>query len=87
MALQGIDAITSSNMEKTDDGMWKVVINTSGDRDIREELFYALSERKLPIMYLNKKESSLEEIFLELTESQNDEKESNKEEEENVSNL
>ena len=87
MALQGIDAITSSNMEKTDDGMWKVVINTSGDRDIREELFYALSERKLPIMYLNKKESSLEEIFLELTESQNDEKESNKEEEDNVSNL
>ena len=67
--------------------MWKVVINTSGDRDIREELFYALSERKLPIMYLNKKESSLEEIFLELTESQNDEIESNKEEEENVSNL
>ncbi len=36
--------------------------------DIREEVFYALAEAKLPIMQMTCLEKSLEDIFLELTE-------------------
>lgn len=37
-------------------------------RDIREDIFYALADARLPIMALQQSEKSLEDIFLELTE-------------------
>lgn len=43
------------------------VIITEQDVDIREKLFYALAENKLPIMQLTRNVKSLEDIFLEVT--------------------
>lgn len=37
-------------------------------KDIREDIFYALADARLPIMALQQSEKSLEDIFLELTE-------------------
>ncbi len=50
----------------------RVVIETEANKDIREELFYALAEKKLPIMSMNRLEESLEDVFLALTELDTD---------------
>ena len=44
-----------------------VMLNTEGEEDIRENLFYWLAEAKMPIMELTVVEKSLEDVFLELT--------------------
>ena len=49
-------------------GAVKAVIRTEAGEDIREDLFYALAENKMPILSMNRVEKSLEDIFLELTE-------------------
>ena len=55
------------------EGCVNVTLNTEGDDDIREELFYRLALEKLPIMELSLAEKTLEDVFLELTgEEQND---------------
>ena len=41
----------------------------TGDADPREEIFYALSEAKLPLFAMRSLEVTLEEIFLQLTEN------------------
>lgn len=48
-------------------GCVTVLIRTKGNADIREELSMKLYENKMPIMGMNLKEHSLEDIFLELT--------------------
>ena len=55
------------------EGCVNVTLNTESDEDIREELFYRLASEKLPIMELSLAEKTLEDVFLELTEEeQND---------------
>lgn len=44
-----------------------VTLNTEGEEDSRENLFYWLAEAKMPIMELTAVEKSLEDVFLELT--------------------
>ena len=46
----------------------KLKLLSEEDRDVREDIFYALAEAKLPIMEMIHSEKSLEDIFLELTE-------------------
>ena len=45
----------------------EVLVETSKDVDVREELFYALADKKMPIVEMYYKGKSLEDIFLELT--------------------
>lgn len=59
-----------------------VLIRTKDNADIREELSMKLYEKKLPIMGMNLQEHSLEEIFLELTERDDDITETSGEEKE-----
>ena len=44
-------------------------IREGAGQDVREGLFYALAEKKMPILSLERSGESLEEIFLQLTES------------------
>lgn len=44
-------------------------IREGAGQDVREGLFYALAEKKMPILSLERSGGSLEEIFLQLTES------------------
>ena len=48
-------------------------IHESAGQDIREPLFYALAEKKMPILSMERSGESLEEIFLQLTEKTGEE--------------
>lgn len=89
-----ISDIKNINTYKVESGKEKgsveAVIETEVDVDIREELFYSLAEKKLPILEMQLSEKSLEDIFLELTQDSTEEaeeKEEMQEEEVNDSNL
>lgn len=53
--------------EGASEGCCNVLVRTDRERDIREELFYLLAERRLPILSMALTERTLEDIFLELT--------------------
>ena len=59
---------------------WNVNVSTNEDRDVREEVFFKMADAKCPILEMQSKKVSLEEIFLELTE---DDKKTDKKEGEN----
>lgn len=50
-------------------GIWDVKLSTDELSDIREQIFYKMAEMNCPILEMHSKKISLEEIFLELTES------------------
>ena len=47
---------------------WNVTLSTKEDMDIREEVFFRMADAHCPILEMQSKKVSLEEIFLELTE-------------------
>ena len=47
---------------------WSIKLSTEENTDIREEIFYKMAENHYPILEMQSKKVSLEEIFLELTE-------------------
>ena len=65
---------------------WNVMLSTKEDMDIREEVFFKMADAHCPILEMQSKKVSLEEIFLELTEDdkkKKNEKETEKKEGEN----
>lgn len=54
---------------------WKVKVSVDHAEDIREKIFYKMAEKKCPILEMQLKKVSLEEIFLELTENDKEEQE------------
>lgn len=49
-------------------GITKLKVISKENADVREQVFYALADAKLPILQMTHAEKSLEDIFLELTE-------------------
>lgn len=76
--IPGVEDLEKVNVDGLDEDCVKVHMIAGGDVDIRENVFYALAESRLPIMEMHYAKKSLEDIFLELTE---------KEETENVGDL
>jgi ABC-2 type transport system ATP-binding protein len=54
-------------LEKQDEGTVEVKIKTKSDEDIREELSYTFAENKCPILSMHTSSISLEDVFLQLT--------------------
>lgn len=50
-----------------EDGTVKAQIEVKGAEDIREQIFFAFAEKKMPLQTLKLNKSTLEDIFLELT--------------------
>lgn len=74
--LQKIKGIESYRIENAEEaGSVRIRVETVGDKDMRKELSLALSKENMPILSMNRIEKSLEDIFLELTENEVDEKE------------
>ncbi|MDE6846918.1 MAG: ABC transporter ATP-binding protein [Lachnospiraceae bacterium] len=74
--LQGMAEVESYEIEEAQEsGAVCVRINATDNADIRKELSLALSGAGLPILSMNRLEKSLEDIFLELTESEGTEEE------------
>ena len=57
----------SITADKDQDG-WAVKLSTEENTDIREEVFFKMAENHYPILEMQSRKVSLEEIFLELTE-------------------
>ena len=55
-----------------ENGFCHISIETTANRDIREELFYACGAAKLPIYEMVLSQVTLEDVFLELTEAGED---------------
>lgn len=64
--LADVDSIEHKGADR--DGCVQLTIISKDNKDIREEVFYALADARLPIMSMAHTEKSLEDIFLELTE-------------------
>ncbi len=73
----GDRAVVTAFDRMMDDSVWQGTVETEGHTDIREELFYLLADEKCPLLEMTQTKLSLEDIFLELTED--DEKEQNTE--------
>lgn len=60
--------ISKSVIEASEEeGCVKVHINGKAEKDLREDLFYAFANAKLPLLELKAVSSSLEDVFLKLT--------------------
>lgn len=68
--LDGLEEIEGSSLEKISETQTKAAIKTGEDCDIREKLFYLLADARLPLMDMHVTTKSLEDIFLELTDSE-----------------
>lgn len=53
--------------DSNEEGCVNVTVKSATDVDVREELFYKLSDAKCPIMMMTSSNMSLEDVFLELT--------------------
>ncbi|MFV0341703.1 MAG: ABC transporter ATP-binding protein [Anaerocolumna sp.] len=71
-ALGKIQEITKIDIDKKQEEIVKVSVYSTEEHDIREAVFYALSDAKCPIMDMHSQKMSLEDIFLSLTQSGND---------------
>ncbi|MBO5337357.1 MAG: ATP-binding cassette domain-containing protein [Lachnospiraceae bacterium] len=68
MELEEVESVENKGI--TEENCVKLSVLSKNNVDIRESLFYALAEAKLPIMAMSHLEKSLEDIFLELTREQ-----------------
>ena len=66
-ALNALDAKEIQYENTPNEEQIKVKITTEKDKDIREELFYALAKANCPILELTSSSMSLEDVLLELT--------------------
>lgn len=66
--LEQISGIASFQVEDSEEAdACDANIQTEGETDIREQLFYRLAEQKMPLLRLQHTHVSLEDVFLELT--------------------
>ena len=72
--LKEIDKVKETELVfNEEEGAWNVSVSTEEQEDIREEVFLKMAELHCPILEMKSKKVSLEEIFLELTESEKNE--------------
>lgn len=66
--LEVLPRVESIEDRGTREGLSRVKVISKDNTDVREEVFFALADARLPIMELSCDQKSLEDIFLELTE-------------------
>ena len=65
--LDRIDQVKRVEYTLLEDGTVRAQIEAKGSGDIRERIFHAFADQKMPLLTLKLNKSTLEEIFLELT--------------------
>lgn len=65
--LDRIDQVKHVEYTLLEDGTVRAQIEAKGSGDIRERIFHAFADQKMPLLTLKLNKSTLEEIFLELT--------------------
>lgn len=90
LALEKLDGVKDVKLDSSqEDHVYKVSLNTKENADVREDIFYSMVKADCPILEMQSKKVSLEEIFLELTESEKQDKQVDSETDsaENVENV
>ena len=64
--IEGVKSVTTADAKE--EYAWNVTVSTNEDSDVREEVFFKMADAKCPILEMQSRKVSLEEIFLELTE-------------------
>ncbi len=64
--IEGVKNVTAAYAKE--EYAWNVTLSTKEDIDVREEVFFKMADAHCPILEMQSKKVSLEEIFLELTE-------------------
>ena len=64
--IEGVKNVTAADAKE--EYAWNVTVSMNEDRDVREEVFFKMADVHCPILEMQSKKVSLEEIFLELTE-------------------
>ena len=81
--LSSIDGITDCQQISDEDGVFTVSLTVTKERDLRDDIFFAMAERRIPVLTMETEELDLEDIFLTLTGNRNaDEEEASDEDEE-----
>ena len=66
--IRSLPSLLSSEVEQSEEaGCTKALLTVKGRADIREDIFWAFSRNKLPLLRLANTRTTLEDIFLELT--------------------
>ena len=77
-ALESVESVKEVTVKKdtksTEEGVYSVTVGTEENTDVREKVFYSMVNADCPILEMQSKKVSLEEIFLELTESEKKDK-------------
>ena len=70
-ALEAVEGVTEVTLKKSqEEGVYGVTVGTKENTDVREKVFYSMVNAGCPILEMQSRKVSLEEIFLELTESE-----------------
>ena len=78
VVLKSVPEISSVKYEETDEHTTLAYIESKDGTDLREKLFYTFADAKIPLLTLRLNKSSLEDIFLELTQGGKKQKEAEK---------
>ena len=74
--IEGVKNVTAADAKE--EYAWNVTVSMNEDRDVREEVFFKMADVKCPILEMQSRKVSLEEIFLELIEDDKKSKTSDK---------
>lgn len=78
VVLKSVPEISSIKYEETDEHTTLAYIESKDGTDLREKLFYTFADARIPLLTLRLNKSSLEDIFLELTQGGKKQKEAEK---------
>lgn len=74
-ALEAVEGVKEVTVKKSpEEGVYAITVGTEENMDVREKVFYSMVNAGCPILEMQSRKVSLEEIFLELTESEKKDK-------------
>ncbi|MBR6402795.1 MAG: ABC transporter ATP-binding protein [Eubacterium sp.] len=74
-----VDGIEHYGFESGEEGEVKAELTTPSDTDVREAMFYAAADARIPIIALAEEIESLEDVFIQMTQAANEESDSSDE--------
>ena len=78
-ALEAVEGVKEVTVKKSpEEGVYAITVGTEENMDVREKVFYSMVNASCPILEMQSKKVSLEEIFLELTESEKKDKDASR---------
>lgn len=68
--LGGIEGIMDCEQISDSNGTLDLLLTVSKERDLRDDIFFAMAEKKIPVLTMELEEMTLENIFLSLTDGE-----------------